>query len=174
MFWDCSSWRARDVGKFVLLNGSISIWKTAHWSGLSVKRDNVGKCIWINVQKMRSWQFVKIQKHWCFETCKTPTLSKSPITSEQYNDFKVSFSRAPTPAGFNDVSIYDLRHTYEGLLIRNGVSLFDGQKLFNHSSPKMTQPYAHLNPNSLKQIVNNLPGFLWNRFTVSPSWQGGS
>lgn len=87
-------------------------------------------------------------------------LVKNPRTGKPYNDFQVSFSRARAAVGINDVRIHDLRHTYASLLIQNGVSLYEVQKLLGHSSPNMTQRYAHLNPNSLKQIVNNLPSFL--------------
>ena len=87
-------------------------------------------------------------------------LVKNPSTGKPYNDFQVSFSRARAAVGINDVRIHDLRHTYASLLIQNGVSLYEVQKLLGHSSPNMTQRYAHLNPNSLKQIVNNLPSFL--------------
>ena len=87
-------------------------------------------------------------------------LVKNPRTGKPYNDFQVSFSRARAAVGINDVRIHDLRHTYASLLIQNGVSLYEVQKLLGHSTPNMTQRYAHLNPNSLKQIVNNLPSFL--------------
>ena len=87
-------------------------------------------------------------------------LVQNPRTGKPYNDFQVSFSRARAAVGLNDVRVHDLRHTYASLLIQNGISLYEVQKLLGHSSPHMTQRYAHLSPNSLKQIVNDLPGLL--------------
>ena len=87
-------------------------------------------------------------------------LIQNPRTGKPYNDFQVSFSRARAAVGITDVRIHDLRHTYASLLIQNGISLYEVQKLLGHSSPNMTQRYAHLNPNNLKQIVNTLPSFL--------------
>ncbi|MEK9735381.1 MAG: site-specific integrase [Paracoccaceae bacterium] len=87
-------------------------------------------------------------------------LVKNPRTGKPYNNFQLSFSRARAAVGINDVRIHDLPNTYASLLIQNGVSLYEVQKLLGHSGPNMTQRYAHLNPNSLKQIVNNLPSFL--------------
>ena len=87
-------------------------------------------------------------------------LVKNSRTGKAYNDFQASFSRARAAVGINDVRINDLRHTHASLLIQNGVSLNEVQKLLGHSSPNKTKHYAHLNPNSLKQIVNNLPSFL--------------
>ena len=46
-------------------------------------------------------------------------------------------------AGLNDVRIHDLRHTYASLLVNKGVSLYEVQQLLGHSSPQMTQRYAH-------------------------------
>ena len=86
-------------------------------------------------------------------------LIKNPKTGKPYNDFQVAFAKARGEVGINDVRIHDLRHTYASILIQNGVTLYEVQKLLGHSSPNMTQRYAHLNPNNLKQIVNNLPGF---------------
>ena len=85
-------------------------------------------------------------------------LVKNPRTGKPYNDFQVSFAKARSEVGIEDVRIHDLRHTYASILIQNGVTLYEVQKLLGHSSPNMTQRYAHLNPNNLKQIVNNLPG----------------
>jgi len=86
-------------------------------------------------------------------------LIKNPKTGKPYNDFQVAFAKARGEVGINDVRIHDLRHTYASILIQNGVTLYEVQKLLGHSSPNMTQRYAHLNPNNLKQIVNNLPRF---------------
>jgi len=92
-------------------------------------------------------------------TSRDSFLIKNPRTGKPYNDFQVSFAKARSEVGIDDVRIHDLRHTYASILIQNGVSLYEVQKLLGHSSPNMTQRYAHLNPNNLKQIVNNLPGF---------------
>ncbi len=87
-------------------------------------------------------------------------LITNPQTGRPYNDFQAAFKKARDNAGIRDVRIHDLRHTYASLLVQNGVTLYEVQKLLGHSSPNMTQRYAHLNDTSLKQIVNNLPTFL--------------
>ena len=52
-------------------------------------------------------------------------------------------------AGLSDVRIHDLRHTFASLLVNKGVSLYEVQTLLGHSSPQMTQRYAHLAPDLL-------------------------
>ncbi|MCK5179612.1 MAG: tyrosine-type recombinase/integrase [Candidatus Omnitrophica bacterium] len=46
----------------------------------------------------------------------------------------------------------------EGMIrpIKNGASLYVVQKLLGHSSPEMTQRYAHLGSDQLKEEVNLL------------------
>lgn len=52
-------------------------------------------------------------------------------------------------AGISGARVHDLRHTFASILVRKGVSLFAVQRLLNHSTPGMTQRYAHLAPAEL-------------------------
>jgi integrase len=60
------------------------------------------------------------------------------------------------------IRIHDLRHTFASHYVMNGGSLHDLQALLGHSSPTMTQRYAHLAPGYLEskaavvQIGKNL------------------
>jgi len=73
----------------------------------------------------------------------------NPRTKTRYDSFHIAYYKARDLAGLSDVRIHDLRHTYASLLINNGVSLYEVQELLGHSSPSMTQRYAHLLPNRL-------------------------
>ncbi|MFP5514651.1 MAG: tyrosine-type recombinase/integrase [Alphaproteobacteria bacterium] len=59
------------------------------------------------------------------------------------------WERVCRKSGLTGVRIHDLRHTYASLLINSGESLFVVQQLLNHSTPVMTQRYAHLAGNTL-------------------------
>ncbi|MGO9390658.1 tyrosine-type recombinase/integrase, partial [Rhodoblastus sp.] len=52
-------------------------------------------------------------------------------------------------AGLGDVRLHDLRHSFASLLVNQGVSLYVVQGLLGHATPRMTQRYAHLAPQTL-------------------------
>ena len=70
--------------------------------------------------------------------------------------------RVCTKANLRKLRIHDLRHTFASHYVMNGGSLHDLQALLGHSSPVMTQRYAHLAPGYLEskaqvvQIGKNL------------------
>lgn len=85
----------------------------------------------------------------------------NPRTGTCYNSFHIAYFKARDDARLPDVRIHDLRHTFASLLINNGVSLYEVQELLGHSSTAMTQRYAHLQPNKLRnrtEIVSRLVG----------------
>ena len=47
-------------------------------------------------------------------------------------------------AGIEGVTAHTLRHTAASMMINGGRSLFDVQKVLRHSSPMVTQRYAHI------------------------------
>lgn len=61
--------------------------------------------------------------------------------------------RAGLPKNFRP--LHGLRHAYASLLISSGkVDLYTLQKLLTHSSPKMTQRYAHLADDALRRAAS--------------------
>lgn len=53
-------------------------------------------------------------------------------------------------AGLRKIRLHDLRHTFASHYVMNGGGLHDLQALLGHSSPMMTQRYAHLAPGYLE------------------------
>ncbi|RUM40933.1 MAG: hypothetical protein DSY34_04545 [Desulfurobacterium sp.] len=60
-------------------------------------------------------------------------------------------------AGFHDLRIHDLRHTFASLMVMNGVDLKTVQELLGHTSYKTTEIYAHLAPHHLQQAIKKFP-----------------
>ena len=60
-----------------------------------------------------------------------------------------TWGRVCRRAGIDDFHIRDLRHNFASILVTAGTSLYTVQALLNHSSPTMTQRYAHLAPGHL-------------------------
>lgn len=74
------------------------------------------------------------------------------------NSFSHIWTRVRTKAKLpSDFRFHDLRHNFATHLASSGkVSLFDLQKLLNHSEIKMTMRYAHHLDSSLRRSVDNI------------------
>jgi integrase len=57
-------------------------------------------------------------------------------------------------AGISGFRLHDLRHTFASRVKRSGADLYTVQRLLGHSSPMMTQRYAHLQPDDLRAAVD--------------------
>lgn len=69
---------------------------------------------------------------------------------------KRAFEKAKNIAGIKEFRLHDLRHTFASIAINNGASLFEVQKLLGHHSSQMTQRYAHLADESMKNATNGV------------------
>jgi integrase len=59
-------------------------------------------------------------------------------------------------AGIENLRWHDLRHTFASRLVMKGVDLYTVSKLMGHHSLEMTERYAHLAPDFLKNAVSVL------------------
>jgi len=57
--------------------------------------------------------------------------------------------------GMPDLRLHDLRHTHASYLVNAGRSLFEVQHILGHSTPMMTQRYAHLSTETLQDASNS-------------------
>ena len=64
--------------------------------------------------------------------------------------------KAMVDAGIADASFHTLRHTAAAWMVQDGVPLYEVQHVLGHSTPVMTQRYAHLQPEHLRRAVNAL------------------
>ena len=69
------------------------------------------------------------------------------------NTFESAFKRAKNKAGIKGLTFHDLRHTFATTFrMRNG-SMSNLQGILGHTTPRMTNRYAHLSPEYLNQII---------------------
>ncbi len=77
----------------------------------------------------------------------------NPRTKKPYTCFHHAFDRVRTKAALPSIRIHDLRHTFASLLVNNGATIYEVQKLLGHHHISMTERYAHLFPNTLSDRV---------------------
>jgi integrase len=78
----------------------------------------------------------------------------NPKTGKAYVHIWYAWNTARKKAGLPDVRMHDLRHTFASLLINNGRSIYEVQKLLGHTQIKTTQRYAHLTQETLLDASN--------------------
>jgi integrase len=78
----------------------------------------------------------------------------NPKTGKPYVSIFCSWNTARKQARLPEVRVHDLRHSFASLLINNGRSLYEVQKILGHTQVKTTQRYAHLAPQTLLDASN--------------------
>ena len=59
-------------------------------------------------------------------------------------------------AGVARCRVHDLRHTFASMLVNGGTSLYAVSKLLGHADPAITQRYAHLTQETLREESTRL------------------
>lgn len=84
----------------------------------------------------------------------------NPRTRRAYHSFHAAWDRARKAAAMEGLRLHDLRHTFASLLINNGATIYEVQKLLGHHHVSMTERYAHLMPDTLRRRVEIIPAAL--------------
>jgi integrase len=71
-----------------------------------------------------------------------------------------AFIRSARHAGFHDVSLHTLRHTFVSRLVQAGRSLAEVAALAGHRDIRMTLRYGHLAPRHLEESIQALESHL--------------
>ncbi len=73
----------------------------------------------------------------------------NPDTGTHYKTLHNAWESIRIQAGMPWLRLHDLRHAYASLLVNSGRTLYEVQSLLGHSSPQVTQRYAHMNTRAL-------------------------
>lgn len=76
-------------------------------------------------------------------------------TKLPYTTITKVWVRLRKKAGLPHLRIHDLRHLYASFLVNSGRTLYEVQQILGHSSPIVTQRYAHLSSKSLQAAANS-------------------
>jgi integrase len=134
------------------------------WSHINLERGQITKVI--NKTRRKTIKpvvlplrndAVAVLKDWRAQTSGNGLVFPSPVTGKQLDSVKTAWRNLMTAADIQGFRFHDLRHTFASWLVMAGVSLFTVQKLMTHSTAEMTQVYAHLSDDHLRQAIE-LPG----------------
>lgn len=81
----------------------------------------------------------------------------SDRTGNNIRSFRRGFKLAVDRSGIGYVRIHDLRHTFASFLVKSGVPLYHVSTLLGHSDIRITQKYAHLAPDNLQSVLQQIP-----------------
>ncbi|NDJ52480.1 MAG: tyrosine-type recombinase/integrase [Chloroflexi bacterium] len=70
--------------------------------------------------------------------------------------------------GLGEVRLHDLRHSFASVLVNQGCSLYEVQRLLGHADTKTTMRYAHLSPQALVDAAN-VVGAVVERAVAQPA-----
>lgn len=75
----------------------------------------------------------------------------NPATGKPFTTITRVWYRLRKAAGIKEMRIHSLRHQFASLIVSSGRSLFDVQVLLGHSDPRVSQRYAKLSVQALKE-----------------------
>ncbi|WP_020683947.1 site-specific integrase [Marinobacterium rhizophilum] len=79
----------------------------------------------------------------------------SSTTGERMTTIHKVWDRLRTKAGLPHLRLHDLRHQYASFLVNDGRTLYEVQQILGHSSPTVTQRYAHLSTKALQEAADS-------------------
>jgi integrase len=77
-------------------------------------------------------------------------------TGKPYTTIQKVWERLRRKADLEHVRIHDLRHTAASYMCQAGISLYTIQGVLGHSSPVVTQRYAHLSTKTLQDASDKV------------------
>lgn len=90
------------------------------------------------------------------KTSQSEYVFTNPQTGRPFNNIRKSFARAVKGAGLKDLTPHSCRHVFASSLVEKGTDLYVVQQLLGHSTPKMTQRYAHIQPDQFKTAIKEI------------------
>lgn len=121
---------------------------TKSGKGRSVPINGSARAVLLNRARHRAehcpdspWVFVHSNPHW---------------KGQRIHSVKKSFAAACKRAQLEDCTPHTLRHTCASWMVMAGRPLMEVRDILGHSTVKMTERYAHLAPENLRNAVNVL------------------
>lgn len=85
-----------------------------------------------------------------------PWLFTGRVSTKPLTDIYGFWNKIRNKLGLTGVRIHDLRHSFASLLINDGYTLYDVQKLLGHTNPRTTMRYAHLSDDVMRKATESV------------------
>ena len=99
---------------------------------------------------------------------KFDTIFANPKTGKPFTSITRVWYRLRKAAGITKMRIHSMRHQFASLLVSSGRSLYDVQILLGHSDPRVSQRYAKLSMQALKEASSFGSIIVPNRHAAPP------
>ena len=99
-------------------------------------------------------KLIEFRKEFNLSSADNDPLFTNLNSGRPYKCIQTAWMYAKKSCGKEEVRIHDLRHTFASILINNGATIYEVQRLLGHSSVNVTQRYAHLLPNKLCETAD--------------------
>ncbi len=131
----------------------------ALWSNVDLENGN----LFLPTTKSGRGRYVVLNEEAIELLANQPSKGKSPWVFPGADPSKAlvnpvkAFSRIKERAGIeSSFRIHDLRHSFASMVVNSGASLYSVQQLLGHSSPQMTQRYAHISNSELRRASQSV------------------
>jgi len=101
---------------------------------------------------------IEVLRKWRLTSIGNDLVFPSTVTGNRYDDISKAYEAVLLAANIENFRFHDLRHTFASWLALGGVDLYTIQRLMTHADIKMTQRYAHLSPDHMRDALQRVFG----------------
>jgi integrase len=140
-------WHQVDLNRRV-----ITVERTKNGERLGIP---INDTLWALFKRLSKVRYIRTEHVFYHPDAKKKT-AKGRFNGRRYYEVKTAFQKALEEAGIGNFRFHDLRHCFASALVQRGADLYEVQRLLGHKSHAMTQRYAHLAPENLRNAVLKL------------------
>ena len=109
--------------------------------------------VYILQSKTRNKRIVPMSEHLKALLREIGPKQSGKVFTMKVSAFESAFKRAKDKAGLKGLTFHDLRHTFATTFRVHNGSMSNLQGILGHTTPRMTNRYAHFSPEYLKEVI---------------------
>ncbi|MBR3631581.1 MAG: site-specific integrase [Elusimicrobiaceae bacterium] len=150
LFQYCKNKQAQQIVRFALHSGMRrrEIFDL-DWSNVDMELG----VIYILQSKTRKKRIVPMSNNLQAVLSEIGAKKSGRVFTMKVSTFESAFKRAKAKAGLKGLTFHDLRHTFATTFRVHNGSMSNLQGILGHTTPRMTNRYAHFSPEYLKEVI---------------------